>query len=340
MTLGTELNLSVVLFRQGNNREAEEVLVDLLEAQKKVSGLRYHETTVTAINLALAKRRQGKHREAEQILRDVLEDNLEALAEIECEVWEPMHTRNLQMLEYATSLRAGWVMDDYIAFAYRKLIETRLRVFGETNVEQIVLMHRLYCALRRLEQDQEAKRVSEQALHLLENVDWEEELAYSRFLHIAIELFKQKEYSEAEPYARKSLELQMRFSSYSARPMRDTASYYAEILSARQKHEAAVKVCREMVDHTREHMGPNDKQTFHAEHALAKALNSQGSYIEAEELCRLTLSKRQQSLNNIHPHTQKSRRLLVEILRSLERTEEADEMELEIQCLEAERKVQ
>ena len=117
--------------------------------------------------------------------------------------------------------------------------------------------------------------------------------------------------------------------------MRYTVHYLSEILGAQGKHEEAVKMCREVVDHTREHLGLNDTQTFHAEHALAKALNKQRAYSEAEDLCRLTLSKRQKNLNNFHPHTQKSRRLLVEILRSLGETDEAEELEREIQRQEA-----
>ena len=308
--------LARVIGRQGHNKQAENMLRDLLADQCRVLGSRHPGTMATRYYLGWMIEYQGRYTEAEDLLRDLLADQELVLDDDHPHVLGTRH-RLARLTEAQGRHQEAEQM-------FRDVLAAQKDAIGEDHPETLATRHNLVLAIFGQGRYAEAEQACRQVLGDRQRVLGRDHPAVHTTLnHLAWVLADQGRYDEAEQICRDVLPDRQRIAG-NEHPATLTTRHRLAWITGRQGHYAEAELMlREVLADRRKVLGDDHPSTLATRHRLAWVIADQGRYGEAENACRQVLADRQRVLGPQHPDTLKTAHRLAQIIAAQGRNDEA-----------------
>jgi len=183
--------------------------------------------------------------------------------------------------------------------------------------------------LAKLNRPADAERVLREALAQCDRLlAKDDELTISTILDVAIALRRQRRYSEAEPYFRRSLELNLAKNGPNHEDTANAANALAVLFAEQNRDDEAEPLYRQALT-IRRGMGEDSPTYLTTLMNLARLVERRGRVDEAEHMMRDVLEMRRRVLKNDHPSTTLTMNDLAVLLAKQNRFAEAEPLHRE-----------
>ena len=308
--------LARVIGRQGRNKEAENMLRDVLADQCRVLGSRHPDTMATRHNLGWMIEYQGRYGEAEQLLRDLLADQEPVLGEHHPHVLGARH-RLARLAEAQGRHQDAEQM-------FRDVLAGQRDALGEDHPETLATRHNLVLAISGQGRYAEAERACRQVLADRQRILGRDHPAvHTTFNHLAWVIADQGRYDEAAQICRDVLPDRQRIAGREHPATLTTRHRLAWITGLQGRYAEAEQMLGEVLTDRQKVLGDDHPSTLATRHRLAWVIADQGRHDEAEQACRQVLADRQRVLGPQHPDTLKTTHRLAQIIAAQGRNDEA-----------------
>ncbi len=323
-TILTECNRAIFLADQGRLAEAEEGLRAVLEKERRVLGDRHPDTVEAMGALAVVLTKRQKLAEAETLQRETLEKQRENLGDD--------HPETLSSL---ANLAAILISRNELAMAeplQREVLIKKEHVLGDDHPDTISAKHNLASLLFKQGKLDDAKRLFGEVLDARERVLGEERIeTLSTMDNYAFVLLTMGNFAEAESIARRSLEIEERVLGREHPTTVATMEGLALILLQQGKLDEADRFFAESVKRVRtlEPLNRDQVARFCLHHGSCLAQLKR--YDEAERLLLESYENFKATWGKDHERTRGPIRFLIDLNRSLGRTEKVAHFEALLQ---------
>jgi tetratricopeptide (TPR) repeat protein len=355
--------LGACLFQDGRYNEAEKLLLEEAETNKRVLGEEHPQTLTSMGNLASTYTNQGRWKEAEELEVQVLETKKRVLGEEHPETlismgnlastyrkqgrWKEAEELEVQVLETMkrvleeehphTLISMGNLAATYMKQGRWKeaeelevqVLETSKRVLGEEHPATLISMGNLAEMYNNQGRLKEAEELEVQVLETSKRVLGEEHPETLTSMGNLVSTYKkQGRWKEAEELGVQVLETRKRVLGEehpeTLTSMGNLVSTYKKQGRWKEAEELGVQVLE-----TRKRMlGEKHPKTLISMGNLASTYMNQGRWKEAEELGVQVLETRKRVLGEEHPHTLTSMGNLAATYKKQGRLKEAEELEV------------
>jgi tetratricopeptide (TPR) repeat protein len=309
--------IAYVLYDQGQYRDVEPILREVIKEAEKVLGREHPGTLPSRNNLANALYSQGKYAEAEAEHREVLK--------IKEKVFGPEHPDTLgSRVGVAITLDLQGKHAEAEA-EFRAVLKIQEKVLGREHPNALATRNNLTNALYLQGRYAEAEAESRAVLKIEEKVlgpEHPDTLATRMNLAIAFDL--QGKHAEAESEFRAVLKIQEKVLRPEHPDTLATRMGVAIALYSRGKYAEAEAENREVLKIKEKVLGLEHPNTLASKMGVANALASQGKYAEAEAENRAVIKIQENVLGPKHPHTLMSRNNLADTLSAQGKYAEAE----------------
>lgn len=309
-------SLARVIGRQGHNKEAEEMLRDLLIDQRQMLGSKHPDTMATRHSLGLMIEYQGRYTEAEHLLQELLADQEPILGQNHPHVLDTRH-RLARLAEAQGRHKEAEQM-------FRDVLAAQKAVLGEDHPETHATRHNLVLAIFGQGRYAEAEQACRQVLAERQRILGRDHPAVlTTRNNLAWVIADQGRYAEAEQICRDVLPDRQRIIGDEHPATLTTRHRLAWIIGHQGRYAEAEKMLREVLADRRKVLGDEHPSTLATRHRLAWVIADQGRYAEAEDACRQVLADRERVLGPQYPDTLKTAHRLAQIIAAQGRNDEA-----------------
>ena len=288
--------LSAVLLAGEKYTEAEAIIREVTETNRRLEREENSDTFYARGLLASVLRRQGKLGEAESIRRAVLADRRRAQGPGHPETLSCMH-----MLTVLLDQRGKGVEAEAIC---REAIELQLRYSSEDHPEMTHSQAALALLLTRRGAFAEAETLYRKVVELSRRHRGEESATTLNYLtNLSSALAQQDKLPEARTILEKVLEIRLRRQGEEHSYTIGTRTNLALLRSREGHHAEAEKMLIDLLEIRRRVSGEDDPDTLDVKNELADVLYNQNKYDEAESLYREVLDDRRRILGETHRDT-------------------------------------
>jgi tetratricopeptide (TPR) repeat protein len=310
---------AVILHTDGRSREAEELLVQVLEIRKRALGDEHPETLMAMDNLATVLGCQGKYEAAEAMSRQTL-----LLEETVLGREHPSTLTAMSNLALVLDSRGNYEAAEVMNRQTLLLSET---VFGHEHPSTLRTMSNLALVLGRQGNYEAAEAMNRQTLLLSETVlGREHPSTLTTMSNLALVLSRQGKYKAAEAMTRQTLSLKETVLGREHPSTLTTMSILATVLDSQGNYEAAEAMNRQTLSLKERVLGREHPLTLTTMSNLALVLSRQGKYKAAEAMTRQTLLLSERVLGREHPETLTTMSNLAAVLDSRGNYEAAEAM--------------
>ncbi len=319
-TLEAKAQMSSVLYREGNDAEAERLIRTTIDAQSRVLGADNLSTLESKDILARILLRQAHYVEAEKLERELIAvSSRDRLAE------------NPQTLRFIDSLAQALGRQSRFAEAeteYRQLLDKQRRSLGADNPDTLETMHNLANMFLAQGNYAEAEKLYRETFQVEQRVLGPEhpDTANEMTTLANTVRFDAGRHSEAEDLYRKSLEIELRVVGPEHPYTTRTQEGLANILSEENRFPEAKTLLQQILIVRQRLLGNDHTDTLLSQYNLANVLKQEKQYGEAERLARETLRSQSRTLDADDPDIFASKSLLADILIAEHRPQEAEEL--------------
>jgi serine/threonine protein kinase len=308
--------IAVVLYDQGQFRDAERVFREVLKEREQVLGPADADTLTTRRNLESALFYEGKYAEAEAEAR--------ALLALQEKISGPEHPDTLKARNnLADDLFAGGKYAE-AETEFRAVLKLKERALGPEHADTLTTRNNLAGALLMQGKYAEAESELRATIKVAEKVlGPEHPRTLSARSNLADVLDHLGKYAEAAAEDRAVLKLDEKVLGPEHPDSLDTRNNLALILLHQGKYAEAETEDREVVKLQERVLGLEHPNTLDTRNNLAKALEEQGKYTEAESEYRAVIQLREKVLGVQHPDTLQTCFNLAVCLRSEGKLQEA-----------------
>ena len=286
-----QFGIGKVLQDQGNDKEAERLLREVLQERERHLGPEHSETLAARDGIASAWSKQGKVAEGETEFRAVLKLREKVLGP---EHPDTLTTRNnlakaLNVLGKSAEAEAQ----------FREVLKLREKVLGAESPETLNIHNNLATVLYSRGKYAEAESEFRNTMELEEKVLGPEHpntLAIHNNLAAALDA--EGKYAEAEAEYREVLKIQQRVLGPEHPSTLHTRDSLAAGLSAQGKYAEAEAEYRVVIPLEHKVLGPEDSLTLESRTNLADALRGQRRYTEAEAEYREVITLQEKVLGS------------------------------------------
>jgi tetratricopeptide (TPR) repeat protein len=287
---------AMTLLTDGRWREAEGLLMQVMETRKRALGVKHPSTLTTMNDLALVLDSQGKYEAAEAINRQTLSLKETVLGREHPEVLITMNNLAL-VLNSQGNYKAAEAMN-------RQTLSLSIIVLGREHPETLTVMNNLVLVLDSQGKYKAAEAINRQTLSLSEVVlGREHPLTLTTISNLATVLAHQGKYEAAEAINRQTLSLKEIVLGREHPETLITMNNLALVLDSQGKYETAEVIHRQTLLLKETVLGREHPETLITMNNLALVLDSQGKYKAAEAINRQTLSLKEKVLGREHPET-------------------------------------
>jgi tetratricopeptide (TPR) repeat protein len=316
--LAARYSLAAALEAQGRNKDAEQMLREVLIGQQQVLGNDHPDTLTTRCGLArvISHTRYGP---AEPLYRDVLADQQRVLGDNDPRT---LLTRHALAKTIGRQGRANEAEQ-----MYRQVLASRREVLGDDHPDTLATRHALAWSIswqgRYTEAEQQYRSVLADQQRILSDGHFH---VLSTQHDLARSIAKQGRNREAERRYREVLTGQQKVMGDDHPATLYTRLNLASAIADQGRHREAVALYRQLIVDEHHSIGDEHPITLDTIHELARVIGTQGRYGEAEHLYRQAFTKRQQALGEHHPSTLTSGHMLALAIAGQGRHAEAEHL--------------
>ena len=319
-----------LLSEQGYAKEAETLLIKVLEKRKKILGVEHPDTILAMADLACTYADLGKYTETEKLENQILDlrkrilgvehlDTIESMGNLACIYRELGKYTEAEKLE-------------------KHVLDARKRILGVEHPDTIKSMANLASTYRHLGKYVEAENLQIQVLDARKRIlGVEHPDTILAMGNLGLTYGKLGKYTEAEKLENQVLNARKRILGVehpdTILAMGNLGSTYGEL----GKYTEAEKLENQVLNARNRILGVEHPDTILAMGNLACTYRDLGKYTEAEKLEFLVLDARKRVLGVEHPHTVLSMANLACTYRNLGKYTEAEK--LQIQVLDARKRI-
>ncbi len=266
----------------GLSPQAQPLLEQAVEIQRRVLGTGNPDTLISMDNLAWDLKDQGRYNEAERMEREVYENRRRVLG-----------PENPQTLVSMNNLAAMLYEQDRYAEAeklYRETLEISRRVLGPDHPDTVT-MGNLALILEDQGRFAEAEKMEREVLEIqrrILGVDHPNTLWSMGRLASTLE--NEGHYTSAEKIQRETLDIERRVLGPEHPDTLVSMNALAGMLSGEGRYEEATKLYRQTLEIRRRILGPEHPDTLTTAANVASSLHDEGRFAEAEKMQRETLA--------------------------------------------------
>ncbi len=319
-TLESMTQMGWILYREGRDTEAEQMLRKSVDLQKRTLGAEAPLTLDTEDDLAIVLSRQGHFADEEKIEREVLA--------IKTRKFGPEDAQTLRSENGLASALSGQNRYPEAEKVYRQLLVTERRTLGDGNPFTLATMHNLANSLLEQGRFNEAEKLYRETLAVEERVLGPDHPDTADTLTTLANTIRSdyRRHAEAEALYRKAIEIETR--TVGPEHPRTTAAKegLANLLTAERHYPQAEKLIREILAIRLRLLGHDHTDTLLSQYNLANILQNQGRHGDAEKVIRETLASQTRVFGEEDADTLASKALLAMILIDLQRPREAEEL--------------
>jgi TolA-binding protein len=306
-------------FEQHRYDEAEKLLRQSAQEQKKKLGAEHVDTLLSKHWLARALSKQEKYPEAEQLFRQSVQQNEKVLGvehedTLGSKYWLAMTLYDQEKYPEAEQL-------------LRQLVQLREKVLCVEHEVTLSSKYWLAMTLSKQKKYPEAEQLLRQSVQQRGKVlGVEHEDTLSSKYWLAMTLSKQKKYPEAEQLLRQSVQQNEKVLGVEHEDTLSSKHRLAITLHKQEKYPEAEQLLRQSVQQRGKVLGVEHKDTLLSKYRLAITLSKQEKYPEAEQLFRQSVQQRGKVLGVEHKDTLLSKYWLAMTLSKQEKYPEAEQL--------------
>jgi eukaryotic-like serine/threonine-protein kinase len=283
-TLLTLSHLGHLADLQGNDSEAERLLVQAVDAQRRLLGPEHPNTLASMTSLAIVYERQGKNTQAEAIDKQLLATDRRVLGP------EHRNTRNAMNNLVIVYWRENKLKD--AETLGQQLVEMDRRVAGPEHPDTLKAMNNLAGINGSEEKWAEAEALDTQVLEIRRRVlGPEHPLTLSSMNNLSTAYEADGKYEDAEAIAGQALQIQLRVLGSqhpdTIRTLRNVASYSRAL----GKYARSESLAQQAFQIGSRALGADNPETLGAAQQLAYTYFIEGKYAQAEALNSQTLDR-------------------------------------------------
>lgn len=315
-TMLSERVLVGVLANAGKLEESTKLAEHGLETAKRVFGTEHRQTCLAMGEVARGYQETGRIKEATSMMREAVAIGQRVCTDTDQEFLVIMH--NL-----GTSLKDGGDLREAEALL-RRIVDARAKIHGRDHPQTAYSINSLAAALQKMDRNDDAIELMREALRIREKTQGPlHQATLTSKMNLAGCLVSLKRLDEAEPIMRDAL------AGYETTLGKEHAktlvgmSNLAYLLEDQGHLEDAEQLNRQIVE-IRRKTGTKDPETWSAINNLAMLLLKKKEYVESETLFKELLSLCEANLPADHYYTAMFRDNYGDLLRELQRNDEAE----------------
>jgi serine/threonine protein kinase len=319
-TLEAMSQMGWILFKEGRDTEAEQLIRKTIDLQSRVVGATAPATITSKEHLARMLLRQAHYGEAEKLTRDLVADSGRELGPE-----SPQTMRAMDALAIALAHQSRFREAEA---EYRQLLDLEIRDLGADHPDTLATMRDLANTFDDQGNYDEAEKLYRETLKIQERVLGPEhpDTAHTMTTLANTIRYEDSRKPEAEGLYRKALEIELRVLGPEHPITMRAREGLANILSGEKRYGEAETLLREIVNVRQRLLGPDHTDTLLSQYNLASVLNHENKLAEAEPLMRQTLKTQARVLDKDDPDTLASEALLAKVLLEEKRLTEAEEL--------------
>ncbi|KAK9384161.1 hypothetical protein V1515DRAFT_589424, partial [Lipomyces mesembrius] len=284
------------LYSDGRWKEAETLLVQVMEFRKTVLGEEHPDTLESMNDLAELFNSQGKYEAAEPLYKDTLRLRKKVLGE--------EHPDTLTSMNDLASLFQGQGKYETAEPLYKETLRLRKKVLGEEHPNTLISMNSLPALFHSQGKYEAAEPLYKETLRLSKKVLGEEHPDTLESMNGLAALFcDQGKYETAEPLYEETLRLRKKVLGEEHPDTLGSMNNLAGLFNSQGKYEAAEPLYKETLRLSKKVLGEVHPRTLTSMNNLAGLFDRQGKYEAAEPLYEETLRLSKKVLGEEHPQT-------------------------------------
>jgi tetratricopeptide (TPR) repeat protein len=294
---------ATTLLSDGRYKEAEELLVEVIETRKRVLADEHPDTLTSMNNLASTYSNQGRWNEAEELEVQVLQTRKRVLSD---EHPDTLTSMNNLALTYRNQGR--WNEAEELQL---QLIETIKRVLSDEHPNTLTSMANLASTYRNQGRWNEAEELEVQVIETRKRVLTDEHPnTLASMANLALTYISQGRWNEAEELGMQVIETRKRMLSDEHPDTLTSMANLALTYSNQGRWKEAEELGVQVMETRKRVLSGEHPDTLTSMHNLAFTLQSQARHEEALALIERCSQLREQVLGKQHPNTQLSLDLL------------------------------
>ena len=301
-----QFSIAVVLDDQGQHRDAEGIVREVLKEREHNLGSEHPDTLATRYRLGVELDEQRKSAEAEMQFRELLK--------IEEKVFGPEHPDTLATRNSLAYTLVNQGKYSEAETEERALIRLKEKVLGPENPDTLRTRNNLGIVFEQEGKYAEAEAEDRAVIRIREKVlGPEHPLTLGTRNNLGLVLDEAGKYAEAEAEDRELIKIEERVLGPEHPDTLNTRNNLIFTLDDEGKSAAAETEAREVIKLREKVLGPEHPETIGTRDNLAEALVHQGKYAEAEKEYRAVIELREKVVGPEHPETLEARNNLADV---------------------------
>ncbi len=319
-TLRADTALGQLTYAEGNERDSERLLREVMRRQIRAVGPTHPDLLATSLAWARARSAQRYYGDVVAMMQRTLPRWRRVLGEDHRETLNAQHTLGRALVDNGDFSLADPILLD--------CLQRRRRILGEHHPDTADTLFALASSAGYQGRLAEASELQRQVLTIAEIAYGEEHpKTLQARSNLVWTLANQQRHGEAVAIGRQLIVVQRRVLGPGHPSTLATMGFLVSSLEALGHSEEALHLARERVALATRHLGEDHRLTLEVQSQLAQRYRTLGRLAEAERIYRQVLAMRQRTFGRDHLFTQRARRNLAATLRDQDRIAEARVLE-------------
>ena len=312
-------------YYQGKYAQAEKFYQRALDIYENSQSARESKLVETLDNLAALYNVQGKYAQAELLLQRALSISKETLP-----LDDPRITGALNNLGYLYYLQGKYVEAEPF---YQQVLAIREQTQAPEHPELIISLNNLAALFRAQGKYAEAEQLFQRVLTTRERVLGPQHPNVANSLSNLAKVYQHlSRYTEAEQLLERALTIREQALEPEHPDVADTLNALGQLYHALRRYAQAKNFLTRALAIRQKAFGSEHSSVAQTLNGLAEVYYAQGHYEQAEPLLRRALTIREKTLGMKHPDTASSLASYIDLLRKLDRSNEAAELEIRLKA--------